>query len=99
MNYNPELKDWQYAKPNENAGTGQIESPDDQYFNIPAQNRASAPTAYETDLCNAMHQLFLKNISELPALVDGLNKMGVVSENGKPWSQESFCAEMARLGY
>ena len=99
MNYNPELKNWRQAKPNEHAGIGQIEAPDDQHFNIPIQNRESEPTAYETDLCLALHQLFLSNVSGLKDLVKGLNEAGVFSESGEPWSEESFCIEMKRLGY
>ena len=56
MNFNPYLKPWQAAQPNNVAGKGQIEVPG-RVPNIVWQNRAAAPTDYENALGDALEKV------------------------------------------
>lgn len=97
MDHNPYLKPWRRPQPNEMAGKGAIEQPD-QVENLRWQTRAAKPTDYETQLGDAMVACFGEGITELAPLVARLNAMGVVGPDGRAWTTESFQREMARLG-
>ena len=62
------------------------------------QNRTSEPTAFESLLGDSIERAFAQGIHELDALVAYLNSAGPVAPGGVPWTNESYCQEMARLG-
>jgi hypothetical protein len=66
--------------------------------NIPWQHRAEPPSEFENRLGDALEAIFASGIEELPRLVEELNKRGLRDRAGKAWTEESFQAEMQRLG-
>ena len=97
MNFNPQLKPWQPALPNNVAGQGQIEVPG-QAENLVWQNRAAAPSEYENALGDALESVFGGGAVTLIQVVSGLNALGCLDATGQAWSEASFEAEMTRLG-
>lgn len=69
----------------------------DRYLD-PHQARQRPPTPFEDLLGDAIERAYAQGIHELPALVAYLNATGPSAENGKEWTESSFCALMARLG-
>jgi hypothetical protein len=66
--------------------------------NVEWQHRAEPPSEFENRLGDALEQIFGSGIDQLSKVVDELNKRGNRDRAGKPWSEESFQAEMKRLG-
>ncbi|MBT3992304.1 MAG: hypothetical protein HON14_12860 [Rhodospirillaceae bacterium] len=97
LDYNPHLKPWSRTEPNQVAGKGTIEKPD-EVENIIYQTRATPPTEYEDRLGEALSEIFEADADELPEVVAKLNDMGVQAPYGEAWTEESFQAEMKRLG-
>lgn len=97
IDYNPYLKPWLAPRPNEEAGTGEIEKPH-LIRNLVWQTRSAPPTEYENRLGDALESVFESGAIELPDVVAGLNALGVLAADGKPWTPEGFSAEMKRLG-
>jgi hypothetical protein len=97
MSFNPYLKPWQAAQPNNVAGKGQIEVPG-QVPNIVWQNRAAAPTDYENALGDALEKVFADGAETSEQVVAGLNAMAFRTTAGDAWTTAAFEAEMARLG-
>lgn len=97
MDFNPFLKPWIKPQPNRAGGKGTIERPG-QVENIVWQTRAAPPTEYENALGDALVSCFDEGVAELGPLVARLNAMGVFGPDGRPWTEESFEREMARLG-
>lgn len=97
LDHNPSLKPWQTPTPNNVAGKGHIEVPG-QARNIVWQNRAAPPTAYENALGDAFESVFEQGAQTLEQVIEGLNKVGIRTPDGQPWTVASFEAEMARLG-
>lgn len=98
MNFNPYLKPWEAAEPNNTAGKGVIETPG-EVGNIIWQTRASEPSAYENALGDALEEAFESGAGSLEDLVQKLNAQGFRNADGSTWTVEAFRAEMARLGY
>jgi hypothetical protein len=69
----------------------------ERYLN-PHQARQRPATPYENQLGDAMERAFAVGHWELDALVAQLNQSGCAAPDGKPWSAETFQAEMAVLG-
>lgn len=67
-------------------------------YNDPHQSRDGVPTVYENMLADSLERAFAKGIATLPELVEYLNQSGPVAPNGVPWTEESYCSEMKRLG-
>ncbi len=67
-------------------------------YNETHQNRKTAPTAYESLLGDNIERAFAAGVHNLDGLVAYLNAADSVGPDGKPWTAESYCAEMARLG-
>jgi hypothetical protein len=65
--------------------------------NIEWQNRADPPTEFENRLGDALEQIFAKGVESLPEVVRELNRV-TPDRAGNPWTEESFQAEMKRLG-
>ena len=97
MDYNPNLKLWQLPEANNVAGKGKIEHPE-EIVNIVHQTRAASPTDYENELGQALEEIFSDNVIELEEIISRLNKMGVQTQSGAAWTEESFRSEMKRLG-
>ena len=70
----------------------------DRYID-PHQARTRAPTPYEDLLGDAIERAFGSGVTELPDMVARLNATGPACENGRPWTEASFTALMARLGH
>ncbi len=97
QDHNPFLKPWQAPTPNNVAGKGHIEQPG-QMGNIVWQTRATAPTAYENALGDALVQVFGEGAESLDEVVAGLNRIGLRMPDGGPWTPAGFEAEFHRLG-
>lgn len=95
--FNPRLTPWVRPAPNNVAGKGYIERPG-QVENIVWQTRATAPSAYENALGDALEQVFAAGAESLADVVAGLNRLNLRMPTGDPWTDESFAAELARLG-
>ncbi len=94
--FNPMLQTFANAA-EQAAGKGRIEPPG-QAANLIWQTRAAPPTADENALGDALEQVFSGGAQTLTELVTGLNAHGSRDAQGRPWSEASFEAEMARLG-
>ena len=70
----------------------------DRYLQ-PHQARERAPTTYEDLLGDSIERAFAEGAYSLPELLACLNRSGPASENGQPWTEQSFQALMARLGH
>jgi hypothetical protein len=88
MEHNP------FLRPTPPGARGSVERRE----NIAWQHRAEPPSAFENALGDALEAIFASGIEELPRLVDELNKRASRDRAGKPWTEESFQAEMQRLG-
>lgn len=97
MDYNPYLKPWKAAQPNNVAGKGQIEVPG-KVDNIIWQTRAAPPTSYENALGDALEQAFAGGATTLEEVVAALNAQDFRGADGSTWTAATFEAEMARLG-
>ena len=97
MDHNPHLKSWSLPEPKQVAGKGQIEKPC-EVENIIHQTRPAPPTEYENQLGDALTKIFDNDIDQLPGVIVKLNEMGVQAPNGAAWTQDSFKAEIKRLG-
>jgi len=97
MDHNPNLKPWGRSEPNQAAGKGMIEKPD-EVENIIHQTRSTPPTEYENRLGEALTEIFDADVDQLPDVITKLNEMGVQAPYGVAWTEDSFQAEMKRLG-
>ena len=97
LDHNPHLRPWSAPAPNNVAGKGKIEVPG-QIHNIVWQNRAAAPTPFETSLGDALEQAFDGGAETAEQVVQALNTAGFRSRDGTRWTVASFEAELAGLG-
>lgn len=97
MNFNPHLKPWQAAQPNNVAGKGQIDVPG-QVPNIVWQTRATEPVDFENALGDALELAFAAGAETVDAIVSHFNGQPFRTAAGTPWTAALFEAEMARLG-
>jgi hypothetical protein len=97
MDHNPLLKPWVRPRPDDAAGKGTIERPD-EVVNIVWQTRPAPPREYENRLGDALVECFAAGIEAVEPLVVRLNEMGVQAPDGTRWTVASFEREMARLG-
>jgi len=67
-------------------------------YNETHQNRTAPPTAYESLLGDSIERAYAAGIHDLEGLVAYLNGAGPAGPNGQPWTPETYCKEMARLG-
>jgi hypothetical protein len=95
MDFNPGLA--QHA-PTDKGGENTIENPN-RVINLAWQTRAAAPTAAESALADALQAIFADEIYELPQIVERLNRAHLKPPGDAPsWTEESFRAELQRLG-
>ncbi|MFH8440898.1 recombinase-like helix-turn-helix domain-containing protein [Streptomyces sp. NPDC018026] len=64
----------------------------------PHQTRDHEPTPYELKLARTLEDIFTKDGHELADVIGGLNSRQLRTPTGEPWTEESFRAEMNRLG-
>ncbi|GAA2913272.1 recombinase-like helix-turn-helix domain-containing protein [Streptomyces mexicanus] len=64
----------------------------------PHQSRDHAPTPYELKLARTLEEIFTHDGHELADVVAGLNARQVRTPGGEPWTEDTFRAEMHRLG-
>lgn len=72
--------------------------PNRTLYNETHQTRSAAPTAYESLLGDSIERAFAAGLHDLDGLVAYLNQAGPAGPNGQPWTADSYCQEMARLG-
>jgi hypothetical protein len=101
--YNTVLQQWMAAKAGRPASGAKgdessIERPE-LVRNIVWQTRAALPTDYENALGDALQKIFAEQVHDLPGIVGRLNAGSVRAPGGTAWTEDSFEAEMARLGF
>ncbi|WP_377267983.1 recombinase-like helix-turn-helix domain-containing protein [Peterkaempfera sp. SMS 1(5)a] len=68
-----------------------------QYLEV-HQARTHEPSPYEYKLAHVLEEVFTKVGHELSDVVRGLNERSVHAPDGQAWTEDSFRAEMKRLG-
>lgn len=96
--YNVKLKNWLEKRPNPDAGINNIQIPG-EVKHIVWQHRSHSPTKYELALAQNLIEAFTGGAKSLSEVVNALNKQGMLLETGDQFTEESFKAEVARLGY
>jgi hypothetical protein len=96
--FNPYLKAWQRHALTSKPGAGAIEAVG-QWENIIWQTRPREPNEYEQRLVEALEQVFGRGALELGDVVAQLNALGMHDHSGHAWTEASFRAAMASLGY
>ncbi len=97
QDFNPFLQTFIQRKRSEVAGRGQIYGADERSLVI-WQTRPAAPSDFELTLAAALEQVFAQKIYELPKIVAALNADGVLTRDGRPWTEDSFVATFRELG-
>jgi len=64
----------------------------------PNQAQQRPPNTFEDLLGDALERAFASGITELAPLVNYLNQSGPLGPNGQPWTEQSFEAEINKLG-
>jgi hypothetical protein len=95
--WNVFLKPWRDIAPSNQGGVGAIESYE-TIRNIEWQSRSAPPTEYENHLADALERILGDGNHDLPDIISKLNEMRVYAPTGRAWSEETFCAELQRLG-
>ncbi|MFF2650813.1 recombinase-like helix-turn-helix domain-containing protein [Streptomyces sp. NPDC058045] len=62
------------------------------------QTRTHEPTPYEIKLAGVLEEIYADVGHQLTDVVRGLNERHVYPPDGGPWTEESFTAEIKRLG-
>lgn len=62
------------------------------------QTHPEPMTPYELKLSGAIMEIFGAGTHDLAGLIAGLNDLGLHAPDGDEWTEESFRAEMSRLG-
>ncbi|WP_425425196.1 recombinase-like helix-turn-helix domain-containing protein [Xenophilus azovorans] len=68
----------------------------DRYLQ-PRQAQHRAPTNYEDLLGDAIERSFAAGVHDLAGLVDSLNRQGMTTRAGQPWTEANYGPEMAEL--
>lgn len=95
--YNPYLRSWERPRPNNVAGKGFIEKPDEAK-NIIWQTRSVEPTEAEVALGDALEKVLGDGAETLAQIVDGLNALNLLAPGGAAWTEATLAAELHRLG-
>lgn len=64
----------------------------------PHQSPSGDPAPYELKLAGAIEEIFGRGTHDLSGVLVELNGAGLSAPDGRPWTEESFVAEMHRLG-
>jgi hypothetical protein len=97
QDFNPYLQPFLAARRSEAVGRGQIYNAPEREL-IVWQTRLAPPSEFEQSLAAALEQLFAQRIYELPDIVAALNRDGVRTRQGEPWSEQNFVATFRELG-
>ena len=62
------------------------------------QTHPDPVTPYENKLAGSVSEVFSGGATTLADVVAGLNDLGLHGPGGNPWTDETFRAEMRRLG-
>lgn len=62
------------------------------------QSRTSEPSPYAYQLAATLEEVFAHEGHQLADVVHGLNARKVHAPDGQPWTEQSFRAEIHRLG-
>lgn len=95
--YNVKLKSWDRQQPDERAGHGGFERYD-VIENVLWQSRSRVPTAYEDALAAGLEAAFKAGGADLASLADSLNKLGILRNDGEPWTENLLAVELDILG-
>lgn len=95
--HNVLLHDWLARREDSKGDEASIERPD-EVRNIRWQTRPAPLTDYENALADSLQAIFGEEIYDLAGIVRQLNERGPKPPGGGAWSEETFTAEMARLG-
>jgi len=68
----------------------------DRYLQ-PKQAQYRPPTNYEDLLGDALERAFASGAQDLAALVESLNRQGMTTRAGQPWTEENYGPELAAL--
>ena len=68
----------------------------DRYLQ-PQQAQRRMPTLYEDLLGDAIERAFASGIQDLAGLTESLNRQGMTTRAGQPWTEENYGPEMAAL--
>lgn len=68
----------------------------DRYLQ-PRQAQHRTPTNYEDLLGDAIERTFASGVHDLAGLVENLNRQGMTTPGGQPWTEENYGPEMAAL--
>ena len=93
MDWNPWL-----SKTHENKGGPDYLETYDPPTLLQWQNRSAPPTEYEQALADALQEIFVEEVYDLPGIVGRLNESGVKTPEEGGWTEANFQAEMRRLG-
>jgi len=94
---NPALRPWEAPQPSKRAGAGSYETYD-RIDHLVWQTRATAPSAYEATLADALMAAFDDGAQDLAGVVARLNAMRVHAADGSAWTEAALAAELKRLG-
>lgn len=97
LTFNPMLRKWKHAQPDDRAQVGRIERPG-QVPNVIYQNRGAEPTAFEDALGDGLEQVLGSGAETLAQIADGLNASNVLTADGCAWTESTLAAELHRLG-
>lgn len=67
-------------------------------YRVARQTQQADPTEWENRLGDAIEAAFAAGLWELPALVESVTQRGLTDREGRPWTIETFRAELDRLG-
>lgn len=95
--FNPYLEAYRNARPNPEAGGGQIFGSGERDL-IMWQTRPAVPSEYERTLADALEQIFAQKIYDLPEIVAALNREGVRTPTGETWTERNFQDTLHELG-
>lgn len=62
------------------------------------QSREHEPSPYEHKLAGVLEEVYAHEGHSLADVVRGLNSRTVYAPDGQPWTEQSFTAEIERLG-
>ena len=68
----------------------------DRYLQ-PRQAQYRPPTNYEDLLGDAIERTFAAGVHDLAGLVESLNRQGMTTRAGDPWTEDNYGPEMAAL--
>ncbi len=98
MEFNPYLKPTKDTLEDTGGGTGYIEAPADDFFNMVWQTREAPPDEYQLKLSAVLAELFDAGHTELGEIISGLEDSDVRPPKGGAWTEQVFRSEMLRLG-